>query len=260
MYTPMQISMNIDYARALRYATFCKTVYENFSGNIHFNGITEEPVLLSDPETDTQVAILPEGTAATIVFRGSESSEDWETDFNTKLEQAQFDQKVIRELIVGPQQKVYPYGEASSSGALMHSGFVKAYFAVRDQIHAYIKTHPVSRVVTTGHSLGGALATLCAVDVQYNFSDTVKIEAFTYGAPKVGNDGFRDSYNQRVPHSYRVVNGMDIVPEVPRWWQGYRAVNTEFRIGQRFSMNFISQRFKDHAIDRYIETLKQLAR
>ncbi len=252
--------MQIDYSKALKYAIFCKKVYESFS-TVQFDGITEKPVLISEPQTDTQCAILPEGAATTIVFRGSESSEDWETDFNTALERAQFDQKVIRELIVGPQEKTYPYAGPSSSGALMHRGFVAAYFAVREQIHDYINNYAVSSVVTTGHSLGGALATLCAVDIQYNFSDKVTtIEAYTYGAPKVGNDGFRDSYNERVPKSYRVVHGMDIVPELPRWWQGYRAVDKEFRIGQRFSLNFISQRFKDHAIDRYIEVLKQSAK
>lgn len=252
--------MPIDYAKALKYAIFCKQVYEKLTPTYKFDGITENAVLISDPKTDTQGAILPEGTAATIVFRGSESSEDWETDLNTTLERAQFDQKVVRELIVGPQEKTYPYAAPSSSGALMHRGFVAAYFAVREQIHNYIKSSAVSSVVTTGHSLGGALATLCAVDIQYNFSDKVTIEAYTYGAPKVGNDGFRDSYNQRVPNSYRIVHGMDIVPELPRWWQGYRAVDQEFRIGQRFSINFITQRFKDHAIDRYIEVLRQLAK
>jgi predicted lipase len=216
--------------------------------------------LISEPKTDTQCAILSEETAATLVFRGSESSQDWETDFNTTLERTQFDQKVVRELIVEPQEKTYPYAGPSSSGALMHRGFVAAYFAVRDQIHDYIRNNAVSSVVATGHSLGGALANLCAVDIQYNFSDKVTVEAYTYGAPKVGNDGFRNSYNERVPNSYRIVHGMDIVPELPRWWQGYRSVDKELRIGQRFSLNFISQRVKDHAIDRYIAVLKQSAK
>lgn len=251
--------MSIDYSKALRNAVFCQKIYENFSG-IQFDGITENPVLISDPQTDTQCAILPEGSAATVVFRGSESSEDWETDFKTALERAQFEKQVIRELIVGPQEKVYPYAGSSASGALMHRGFITAYFAVRDQIHDYISNHAVSSVVATGHSLGGALATLCAVDIQYNFSEKVTIEAYTYGAPKVGNDGFRDSFNQRVPNSYRIVNGMDLVPELPRWWQGYHPVDKEVRIGRRFSLNFVSQRFKDHAIDRYIAVLGDLAK
>ncbi|MER3435214.1 MAG: lipase [Leptolyngbya sp. ERB_1_1] len=247
--------MSIDYSKAVKCAILCQKVYENFN-TVQFDGITIKPILITEPKTDTQCAILTDGTAATIVFRGSESSEDWETDFNTTLERTQFDQKVIRALIVAPQEKTYPYAGSSSSGALMHTGFVTAYFAVRDQIHDYIKNSTVSSVVATGHSLGGALATLCAVDIQYNFSDKVTIEAYTYGAPKVGNDGFRDSYNQRVPDSYRVIHGMDIVPELPRWWQGYRAVDKEIRIGQRFSVRFVSQRFKDHAIDRYITVLR----
>lgn len=250
--------MPIDYSKAVKYACFCQKVYENFN-TVQFDGITVKPTLIDEPKTDTQCAILLEGTAATIVFKGSESSEDWEANFDTTLERAQFDQKVIRELIVSPQEKIYPYASSSSSGALMHRGFVTAYFAVREQIHDYIKNSVVSSVVATGHSLGGALATLCAVDIQYNFSDKVTIEAYTYGAPQVGNDGFRDSYNQRVPNSHRVVHGMDLVPELPRWWQGYRATDKEFRIGQRFSLNFITQRFKDHPIDRYIAVLRQLA-
>jgi predicted lipase len=251
--------MSIDYSKAVKYAILCQKVYEDFS-IVKFDGITVEPILINEPKTDTQCAILSEEAAATLVFRGSESSQDWETDFNTALERAQFDQKVVRELIVEPQEKTYPYAGSSSSGALMHRGFVGAYFAVRDQIHDYIRNNAVSSVVATGHSLGGALATLCAVDIQYNFSDKVTVEAYTYGAPKVGNDGFRDSYNQRVPNSYQIIHGMDIVPELPRWWQGYRAVDNELRIGQRFSLNFISQRVKDHAIDRYIAALKQSAK
>jgi hypothetical protein len=50
---------------------------------------------------------------------------------------------------------------------------------------------------------------------------------------------------------------MDMVAELPRPWQGgYHHVDKEFRIGRRFSLNFVSDRFKDHAIARYIEVLK----
>lgn len=251
--------MAVDYSKAKKYAVYCKEVYANFSG-ITFGGFTGQPFLISQASTDTQCAILSDGNLSTIVFRGSESSFDWETDFDTKPERAEFDQRVIRETIVGQQEQIYPYDDKSSSGALMHRGFTRAYFSVRDQIHDYIKTNAVSAIVVTGHSLGGALATLCAVDLQYNFSDTVTfLESYTYGSPKVGNDGFRDSFNRRVPNNYRFVHGMDIVPELPRWWQGYRHVDKEYRIGQRFSINFVSQRFKDHAIDKYIEVLGKMA-
>jgi triacylglycerol lipase len=167
--------MQIDYSKAVKYAIFCKKVCDKFEG-IQFDGITVDPVFLSESKTDTQCAILPEGTTDTIVFRGSDSSQDWETDFNTILERARFDQKVVKELIVEPQEKTYPYGPSSSSGSSMHRGFIAAYFTVRAQIYDYIQNSDVSSVVTTGHSLGGALATLCAVDIQYNLSEKLPLK------------------------------------------------------------------------------------
>lgn len=250
--------MAVDYSKALKYGIFCQEVYQNFSDDLRFGGLTEKPFLISDNKTDTQCAILRDSAEIIIVFRGSESSFDWETNLNTRQERAEFEQKVIREEIVAEQEQVYPYEEKSDSGALMHRGFIKAYFSVRERIHEYISNRELSRVITTGHSLGGALATLCAVDIQYNFSNKVSIEGYTFGAPKVGNDGFRQSFNRRVPNNYRFVHGMDIVPELPRWWQGYRHVDKEFRIGQRFSLDFLSQRFKDHAIARYIYVLRTM--
>ncbi|MEO1132229.1 MAG: hypothetical protein AAFX40_05915, partial [Cyanobacteria bacterium J06639_1] len=69
---------------------------------------------------------------------------------------------------------------------------------------------------------------------------------------------FRSSFNERVPNSYRFVHGMDIVPALPRWWHGqYRHVDREYRIGDRVRWNVFSGRFKDHAIGKYIDVLKQ---
>lgn len=250
--------MTVNYSAALKYAIFSQEVYRDFS-SVTFTGITDPPVLIVQAKTDTQCAILPEGDFSTIIFRGSESSVDWNTDFDTRQEQVDFKQQVIQEQIKAKDEKIYPYAGESSSDALMHRGFVTAYFSVRQQIHDYIRSYPLAGIVTAGHSLGGALATLCAVDIQYNFPK-LAIDAYTYGAPKVGNDGFRDSFNRRVPSSFRFVHGMDIVPELPRWWQGYRHVNAEFRIGKRWGINFVSQRFKDHAIEKYIEVLTSLSK
>jgi predicted lipase len=247
--------MAVDYSKAVKCAIFCQEVYQDFS-NIVFSGLASQPVLINEPKTDTQGAILPEGNGITIVFRGSTSDFDWQTNFATRQERADFDQKIIQQQIVALRDQIYPFEETSQSDALMHRGFIDAYFAVRDQIHEYIRTNGVTNVTATGHSLGGALATLCAIDVQYNFSNTVAVEMYTFGSPKVGNEGFRESFNRRVPNSYRFIYGMDIVPELPRWWQGYHHVDTEFRIGPRFSLRFLSQRFRDHAIASYIDLLK----
>ena len=69
----------------------------------------------------------------------------------------------------------------------------------------------INTVITTGHSLGGALAVLCAYDLSHKFKkdkrlrmnfenllEERKIRCFTFGAPKVGNINFREAFHRRV--------------------------------------------------------------
>lgn len=250
----------MDYSKAIDCAILCQDIYQEFAG-IKFQILSEtQPILLNKPDTDTQCAILQstDGSKAWIVFRGSEKKLDWETNFNFRQIQFEFQQQVIQDKIVDKKTQVYPYAGSSSSGALMHCGFTTAYDSVREDIHKTLRESGIKTVIVTGHSLGGALATLCAVDIQFNFPE-IAVEVYTFGAPRVGNTGFRDSFDRRVPNSYRFVNGMDIVPALPRYWQGYRHVSSEQRLGQRFNIQFISRRIKDHAIADYIENLKAAA-
>ena len=73
---------------------------------------------------------------------------------------------------------------------------------------------PVSSVAICGHSLGGALATLLALDVAANtvFKDPA---AYTFGSPRTGDSLFANTYDQVVKNSYRVANRLDIVPTLP---------------------------------------------
>lgn len=251
----------MDYSKAFNCALLSQEVYRNFSG-LQFSGFPAiTPEFIDQPNTDTQCAIVLEaaGKSIYIAFRGSEKRMDWDTNLNFGQAAFEFQQEVVRKQIVQNREQVYPYAGESRSNAKMHQGFTAAYLSVRNQIHDYLRTHPVSNVTLTGHSLGGALATLCAVDVQYNFSNQVAIEVYTFGSPRVGNDGFRESFNRRVPDSYRFVYGMDMVAALPRPWQGYRHVDAEHRLGPRLSINFLSRRVKDHEIQNYIAALKELA-
>ena len=73
---------------------------------------------------------------------------------------------------------------------------------------------PVSSVTVCGHSLGGALATLLALDVAAN---TVykNPSVYTFGSPRTGDSLFASTYDQVVKNSYRVANRLDIVPTLP---------------------------------------------
>jgi Lipase (class 3) len=65
-----------------------------------------------------------------------------------------------------------------------------------------------------GHSLGGALATLLALDVVTN---TVfkNVASYTYACPRAGDPTFVALYKHMVPNTCRVANRVDIVPKLP---------------------------------------------
>lgn len=93
----------------------------------------------------------------------------------------------------------------------VHHGFAVAFRSVADAILGAVP--PGSAVVIAGHSLGGALATLCA-DA---FQDSFDLQAvFTFGSPRVGNGRFAGEYNQRLAvRTFRIVNAGDPVPWSP---------------------------------------------
>jgi Lipase (class 3) len=73
---------------------------------------------------------------------------------------------------------------------------------------------PVSAITICGHSLGGALATLLALDVAANtpFQHPV---VYTYASPRTGDPLFVSTYDQVVPQTFRIANRLDLVPKLP---------------------------------------------
>jgi hypothetical protein len=72
----------------------------------------------------------------------------------------------------------------------------------------------VSSLTICGHSLGGALATLQALDAASN-SRFKNPTAYTYASPRAGNSQFARAYNLRVPNTFRIANRVDLVPKLP---------------------------------------------
>lgn len=72
----------------------------------------------------------------------------------------------------------------------------------------------VSSVTICGHSLGGPLATLLALDVAANtiFSNPT---VYTYASPRTGDPAFAGTYDQVVKNSFRIANRLDLVPKLP---------------------------------------------
>lgn len=107
---------------------------------------------------------------------------------------------------------------------MVHAGFLRCYTAegfrgrvlacLSRAIHA-ARDHDHEAdvdVFITGHSLGGGLAMLCALDVANKMRD-INIKCYTYGAPRVGNHVFAWIYAGLVPDTWHIVNN-----DVRRWW------------------------------------------
>lgn len=71
-----------------------------------------------------------------------------------------------------------------------------------------------ANLVITGHSLGGAVANLLALDVAVN-SGAKNLKLYTLAAPRTGDDAFATCFAANVANNYRVFNEPDIVPKVP---------------------------------------------
>ena len=82
----------------------------------------------------------------------------------------------------------------------------------------------------SGHSLGGAMAAVCAVRCKISPIPSNPQAIFSYGAPRVGDRTYTSFL--KVKH-YRWVNNNDIVPRVPPRWLGYRHMGQEIYINRR---------------------------
>ncbi|KAF8369086.1 hypothetical protein PRIPAC_86915 [Pristionchus pacificus] len=76
--------------------------------------------------------------------------------------------------------------------------------------------YPSKSVLFTGHSLGGALASLAAVQYANSSAiETSKLYLITFGQPRVGNYEYAQSVDRLVPNTWRIVHKFDLVAHVP---------------------------------------------
>ena len=106
----------------------------------------------------------------------------------------------------------------------VHSGFYYGFKQADDQIRAVFRRIQAQYkdLVITGHSLGGALATIAASqwELDYHISSV-----YTFGQPAVGRNHFKKRMQSMDNCFFRVVNDDDIITKVP---PTYRHVDQKF--------------------------------
>lgn len=171
-----------------------------------------------DAETDTHCMVFSAPDRLIIAFRGSVSLTNWQTDFNSAEIICEYANGIIPDLSDIPTGQLSRARTMVSKPSLVHRGFVRAYESVRERIkHVISPLVAENRVIfLTGHSLGGGLAIICAMDLSKVFHlPTNRLSLTTWGCPKVGTFSFVKRFNRVCPSAKRFVMADDIIAKLP---------------------------------------------
>ena len=127
----------------------------------------------------------------------------------------------------------------------VHRGFLNGFRAVSGQLEPLLHRISDRKLTFTGHSLGGALATVAAAEWQMISPATM---VYTFGQPAVGKRKCRDFLNAKYAGQfYRIVNDDDIVSMVP---PGFKHVGKLIHFDSDGNTDSILQSMKTDLDDR----------
>ncbi|KAH9109135.1 hypothetical protein LEN26_011599 [Aphanomyces euteiches] len=215
----------------------------------------EEVLQVIDEQTDTNCLILHADFRIIFAFRGTVSKANVKTDLDVALDPIPWlpDGKLSLKF-----HQVNVFEELDTTQApFAHRGFLRAYGAVRERCHAALDSllarygkqglaSDLVHVYCTGHSLGGALATLAALDFKLNMK--LPVVLYNYGSPRVGSHGFSRLFNANISLAFRLVNEGDIICGLPQrvstncFGQGkklYKHIGTEVVMDGKINGDFI---------------------
>lgn len=150
---------------------------------------------------ETQAFLAANKEIVVLVFRGTTSFVDWLTNVRFVL--------------------------TPSAVGKVHLGFNQALDLVWEEIYDTLCTWKDrdQTLWVTGHSLGGALATLAVDRLTEKLMDVSGL--YTFGQPRVGDKTFADHFDRKMKrYSFRFVSDEDIVTKVP--FPPYRHVGNEY--------------------------------
>ncbi|KAL6074280.1 putative zinc finger protein on ecdysone puffs [Balamuthia mandrillaris] len=194
------------YAACLAYekADFVKHVVLDIWG-------WDEMLYVRSKYTDSQAFLMKKGNVMLVAFCGTKSLKNWGTN-----------------LAFRPFR--LPKKSRHVGGFLVHYGFTKAFLSLMYPFRTFLMDSVAQagedeeiKIYLTGHSLGGALATLGYAHLM--LSDDVSLQdrgfhveaLYTFGQPAVGSKAFKVAINTSLCGSayYRFTNNKDPVPLLP---------------------------------------------
>lgn len=223
---PATFKPEFDATKALLYAQLSNLAYESYSDvkqKLSDYNLTAE-MEISDDSWDTQGFIASNQTSVVVAFRGTYSFTDFVTDSMFFLKPIEKDGKIRA-----------------------HTGFVNALDAVYAEVEKKLQGFIGKKdLYFTGHSLGGALATLASYRISQKFH-SADPKQYVFGCPPVGDVNLANYFEKMDSNTITIVN--DPVSSIGPWTGLYKPVDVKFL-----------PKHAGHSILYYIEQLKDLQR
>ncbi|WP_039913607.1 lipase family protein [Cellvibrio mixtus] len=173
-----------------------------------------------------------------IAFRGTSSVDD-----------------MLLDLESGSSLAFIPFYNSSNfpKNVYVGDGFNKIYLTQKNTMPASLQKQiftalgklpdPPTEIFITGHSLGGALASLFTLDMAVSLPD-VGITSITFASPRVGSSNWQTVYDQTYhlqDKTIRVRNSYDLVPKAPpaNWPFSFKDIGQEFLVSFNVENNHI---------------------
>ena len=176
-----------------------------------------------DKGTDVQFYVSDLHGYRFIAFPGTFSLRDWLTNFKFF-------------------QLISPYEEDYKGRVKLHCGYYNGYISVQEKLLEAADKN--LDLIITGHSAGGAIAQIAAVDVNYRLFKNV--EAVTFGSPGCGNKAWKNSASKRIDNT-SYANFLDPVPFIIPFYHHVSSLITNSRLY-----------LNPHNIKNYIDAAKTL--
>ncbi|RMZ72284.1 lipase precursor [Pyrenophora seminiperda CCB06] len=145
-----------------------------------------------------------------ISFRGSASLDNWRTNLDFDVTQTDI-----------------------CSDCTAHSGFWHSWLDARDRVLPAVQqasaSFPRYRIAVTGHSLGGAIATLAAATLR---NSGYSVALYNFGSPRIGGSRIATYITNQPGGNYRVTHWNDPIPRLPLLTMGFVHISPEYYINK----------------------------
>lgn len=164
----------------------------------------------------TQGLVLFYEKTAFIAFRGSEKKlNDWLTNVNTRKVNSPYVPGNVHSGFLNAFEAILPDKGNKNDDKSKESNVEQKKDPFKDILE---QLRSMEAIWLTGHSLGGAIASIGASYLlNHRFLESgIDIYIYTFGAPRVGDAEYRKFMNSKFTYRYwRFLHNHDIVPDVP---------------------------------------------